>query len=73
VEVAPEVTIIAPAGTGKTTTLLQLASHVLARNTIIPLFFRLGDWSAGSLGLLAAQMALLEGPAMSVSGHYRPN
>jgi NACHT C-terminal Alpha/Beta 2 len=54
VEVAPEVTIIAPAGTGKSTTLLQLASHVLARNTIIPLFFRLGDWSAGSQGLLAS-------------------
>lgn len=54
VEVAPEVTIIAPAGTGKTTTLLQLAHHVLARNAIIPLFFRLGDWSAGSLGLLAS-------------------
>jgi hypothetical protein len=54
VEVAPEVTIIAPAGTGKTTTLLQLADHVLARNAIIPLFFRLGDWSAGSLGLLAS-------------------
>jgi hypothetical protein len=54
VEVAPEVTIIAPAGTGKTTTLLQLAHLVLARNPIIPLFFRLGDWSAGSLGLLAS-------------------
>jgi len=54
VEVAPEVTIIAPPGTGKTTTLLHLASYVLARNAIIPLFFRLGDWSAGSLGLLAS-------------------
>jgi len=54
VEVASEVTIIAPAGTGKTTTLLQLANHVLARNAIIPVFFRLGDWSAGSLGLLAS-------------------
>jgi hypothetical protein len=54
VEVAPEVTIIAPPGTGKTTTLLQLAGHVLARSAIIPLFFRLGDWSAGSSGLLAS-------------------
>jgi hypothetical protein len=54
VEMAPEVTIIAPAGTGKTTTVLQLASHVLARNAIIPLFFRLGDWSTGSSGLLAS-------------------
>jgi hypothetical protein len=54
VEVAPEVTIIAPPGTGKTTTLLQLAGHVLARNAIIPVFFRLGDWSAGSSSLLAS-------------------
>ena len=54
VEVAPEVTIVAPPGTGKTTTLLQLAGHVLAANSIIPLYFRLGDWSAGSAGLLAS-------------------
>lgn len=54
VEVAPEVAIIAPPGTGKTVTLLQLATYVLARNAIIPLFFRLGDWSAGSSGLLAS-------------------
>lgn len=52
VEMAPEVTIIAPPGTGKTTTLLQLAGHVLVRNAIIPIFFRLGDWAAGSSGLL---------------------
>ncbi|SIN88580.1 hypothetical protein SAMN05443247_00459 [Bradyrhizobium erythrophlei] len=54
VEVAPEVTIVAPPGTGKTTTLLQLASHALTSNSILPLYFRLGDWSAGSTGLLAS-------------------
>lgn len=54
VEVAPEVTIVAPPGTGKTTTLLQLAGHVLAANSIVPLYFRLGDWSAGSSSLLAS-------------------
>jgi hypothetical protein len=54
VEVAPEVTIVAPPGTGKTTTLLQLAGHVLAGNSIVPLYFRLGDWSAGTSGLLAS-------------------
>ncbi len=54
VEVAPEVTIVAPPGTGKTTTVLQLAGHVLAANSIVPLYFRLGDWSAGSSSLLAS-------------------
>ena len=54
VEVAPEVTIVASPGTGKTTTLLQLAEHVLAANSIVPLYFRLGDWSIGSLSLLAS-------------------
>jgi hypothetical protein len=53
IEVAPEVTIVAPPGTGKTTTLLQLAGHALTANSIVPLYFRLGDWSAGSGGLLA--------------------
>jgi hypothetical protein len=54
IEVAPEVTIVAPPGTGKTTTLLQLAGHALNANSLVPLYFRLGDWSAGSRGLLAA-------------------
>ena len=54
VEVAPEVTIVAPPGTGKTTTLLQLARHVLAANSIVPLYFRLGDWSAGPSSLLTS-------------------
>ena len=54
VEVAPEVTVVAPPGTGKTTTLLQLAGEVLAANSIIPLYFGLGDWTAGSSTLLAS-------------------
>lgn len=54
VEVAPDVTIVAPPGTGKTTTLLQLAGHALTGQSIVPLYFRLGDWSAGSTGLLAS-------------------
>jgi hypothetical protein len=54
VEVAPEVAIVAPPGTGKTTTLLQLAGHALATKSIVPLYFRLGDWSAGSSTLLAS-------------------
>jgi hypothetical protein len=54
IEVAPEVTVVSPPGTGKTTTLLQFAVQALAANSIIPLYFRLGDWSAGSAGLLAS-------------------
>ncbi|PDT33907.1 hypothetical protein CO671_23100 [Rhizobium sp. M10] len=51
-EIEREVAIIAPPGTGKTTTLLQLADHALAENDLIPLYFALGDWSASSLKLL---------------------
>ncbi len=53
-DVAPEVTIVAPPGTGKTTTVLQLATHVLAGKRTVSLYFRLGDWSTGSTGLLAS-------------------
>ena len=52
VEVAPEVTIVAAPGTGKTTTLLQLAEHVLAVGSIVPLYYRLPEWSASSASLL---------------------
>ncbi|KYK43857.1 hypothetical protein A1D31_37825 [Bradyrhizobium liaoningense] len=54
VEAAPELTIVAPPGTGKTTTILQLARHAVAANALVPLYFRLGDWSAGQVGLLAS-------------------
>jgi hypothetical protein len=52
IEATPEVSIVAPPGTGKTTTLLQLAEHALNGKSIIPLYFRLGDWSTGSTSLL---------------------
>lgn len=51
-EVAPEITLVAPPGTGKTTTVLQLASHALAGNAIVPLYFRLSDVPEGNGGLL---------------------
>ena len=53
-EIAAEATIVAPPGTGKTTTVLQLADDVLAAGNAIPLYFRLGDWSAGTSTLLAS-------------------
>jgi hypothetical protein len=52
-EVAPEITLVAPPGTGKTTTVLQLARHVIAGNAIVPLYFRLGDVPDDNDGLLA--------------------
>lgn len=52
-EVAPEITLVAAPGTGKTTTVLQLARHVLAGKSIVPLYFRLSDVSNGNVGLLA--------------------
>ncbi|MDA9512203.1 hypothetical protein XI04_03845 [Bradyrhizobium sp. CCBAU 11430] len=54
VEAAPEVTIVASPGTGKTTTIFQLAKHALTANSLVPLYFRLGDWAAGQIGLLAS-------------------
>jgi hypothetical protein len=48
VEIAPEVVIVAPPGTGKTTTLLQLAAQMLDANSFVPLYFRLADWSGSS-------------------------
>lgn len=50
-EVAPEITLVAPPGTGKTTTVLQLASHALAGSAIVPLYFRLSDVPEGNGGL----------------------
>jgi hypothetical protein len=51
---APEVTIIAPPGTGKMTTLLQLADFTLRENKLVPVFFRLADWAAGSARLFSS-------------------
>jgi hypothetical protein len=53
-EIAAEATIVAPPGTGKTTTVLQLAGDVITAGNSVPLYFRLGDWSAGSSTLLAS-------------------
>jgi hypothetical protein len=54
IDVAHEVCIIAPPGTGKTTTLLQLADAVLASNKAIALFVRLGEWSTQSSPIMTS-------------------
>jgi hypothetical protein len=69
-EIAAEATIVAPPGTGKTTTVLQLAGDVLAAGNAIPLYFRLGDWSAGTSTLLAsihARAAFADIPAAEIT------
>jgi hypothetical protein len=53
-EVAPEITIVAPPGTGKTITVLQLTRFALSEGTIVPLYFRLGEVSEKDGGLFGA-------------------
>ena len=54
VEIAPEVVVVALPGTGKTTTLLQLAARLLAAKSAVPLYFRLGDWSGNPSSLITS-------------------
>jgi len=54
IEIAAEVCIVAPPGTGKTTTLLQLADAVLASNKAIVVFVRLGEWSTQNSTIMAS-------------------
>lgn len=43
-----QVAVIAAPGTGKTTTLLQLAEATLANNASVPVFIPLSEWATGS-------------------------
>ena len=54
IEIAPEVCVVAPPGTGKTTTLLQLADEILKSEKAIPVFVRLGEWSTQNTTLMAS-------------------
>jgi hypothetical protein len=47
-----EITVIAPPGTGKTTTLLQVADAVLSNVHSVAIFVPLGEWSAQAESLL---------------------
>lgn len=47
-----EITVIAPPGTGKTTTLLQFTDSILSRGNAIAAFFPLSEWASGSGSLL---------------------
>jgi hypothetical protein len=52
-DVLPEVTIVAPPGTGKTTTLLQLGDALLASEKALAVFIPLNEWSKEPKALLA--------------------
>jgi hypothetical protein len=52
VETFNEITVIAPPGTGKTTTLLQTVDAILSRGSSVAAFVPLGEWSSQSHSLL---------------------
>lgn len=47
-----EITVVAPPGTGKTTTLLQVARHIAASERLVATFIPLSEWSAQAHTLL---------------------
>lgn len=47
-----EITVIAPPGTGKTTTLLQFTDSILSRGNAIAVFFPLSEWASSTESLL---------------------
>jgi hypothetical protein len=49
-----EVAIVAPPGTGKTTTLLQIAEAVLSEEDTVAVFVPLGEWSAQQQGIFGS-------------------
>ncbi len=57
VEAFNEFTVIAPPGTGKTTTLLQVAEAIVSGGRAVALFIPLGDWSTQGERLLRSVVA----------------
>ena len=47
-----EISVVAQPGTGKTTTLLQVADEILKMGRLVPLFLPLGEWAAQTGSLL---------------------
>jgi hypothetical protein len=56
-EVAPEICLLAPPGTGKTTTLLQLAEAFLQVPRAVAVFVPLGEWAVSDGALVAGLRA----------------
>ncbi|MEH3066077.1 MAG: hypothetical protein PGN33_26265 [Methylobacterium radiotolerans] len=44
-QIAGGINLVSPPGTGKTTTLIQLAETILAAGDVVPVFVPLGEWS----------------------------
>ena len=57
VEAFNEFTVVAPSGTGKTTTLVQIADAVNGARRAAALFTPLGEWSSQNQGFLASIVA----------------
>jgi len=49
-----EITIVAPPGTGKTTTLLQVVGSILSRGNATAIFIPLGEWSTQPASILSS-------------------
>lgn len=52
IEASGEITIVAPPGTGKSTSCVQLAEAILGRDTMVAVLIPLNQWSAQVYGLL---------------------
>lgn len=52
IETFNEISVIAQPGTGKTTTLIQLASAVIKQGLIVPFFIPLNEWATGTESFL---------------------
>src|SRR5260221_4578426 len=52
IETFNEITVIAPPGTGKTTTLLQVTDAILSEGSSVAAFVPLSEWSSRSDSLL---------------------
>jgi hypothetical protein len=56
-EVAPEICLVAPPGTGKTTTLIQLAEAFLQATRAVAILVPLGEWAVSDSALVAGLRA----------------
>lgn len=77
IEIADELTLVAGPGTGKTTTLTHLADAMLARDSTVPVFVPLAEWSTrgdsilGSLPRRRGFQAFREQHFMLLAAHAR--
>jgi|ERR1017187_3577302 Cdc6-like AAA superfamily ATPase len=73
VEIFKEITVVAPPGTGKTTTLLQVVEAVISRGNSVGVFVPLGEWSSQSDSLLQSVVWGQETPEPNLIVPLRPD